>query len=171
MSILRIYVAAVCLAAIIFGLHDAPLFLRARQRLLNATTQEENARRSLKKATDAKTTAAIAASFEAGYASVDDNGNPVPKKNDPGLAAFDAAVSGTATPPQPTDPRLTAATDEEENAKAEWSGTVSEKSAANDAYEVQQIYALLVGCVFLSHALLLGVAVYRRRAVTGRPSN
>src|SRR5216683_2152149 len=38
--VLRIYVAAVCLASTVFALHDAPLFLRARQQAMNAEREE-----------------------------------------------------------------------------------------------------------------------------------
>jgi hypothetical protein len=170
MNILRIYVAAVCLASIVFGLHDAPLFLRARQRAANAAVQEKNSRELVKKATDARVGAAIVASFDAGGALVDDNGNPIPK-NDPRRAAFDAAAFAAAAPSTPIDPKLSAALDEEENAKAAWSGAVAEKSLANDAYEVQLVYALLIGGIFLSHVALLGVATRRQRLVTASPSN
>lgn len=165
MNTLRVYVAAVCFASIVFGLHNAPFFLRARQRAANAAILEENSRQLVKKAIDAKASAAIVASFEAGYALVDNNGNPIPK-SDPGLAAFDAAVRGAEVQPAPVDPRLQAALDEEENAKAAWSGAVAETTSANDAYGVQRVYALLIGSVFFSHIALLGIATRRQRPVT-----
>ena len=162
MNTLRVYVAAVCFASIVFGLHDAPFFLRARQRAANAAIHEGNSRQLVKKAIDAK---ASVASFEASYALVDDNGNPIPK-NDPGLAAFDAAVRGAAVQPAPVDPRLQAALDEVENAKAALSGAVAETASANDAYEVQRVYVLLIGCIFFSHIALPGIATRRQRPFT-----
>jgi Flp pilus assembly protein TadB len=50
MSILRSYVAAVCLASIIFALFEAPRFLRARQQHDDAVSSEESARRWLQNA-------------------------------------------------------------------------------------------------------------------------
>jgi hypothetical protein len=170
MNILRVYVAAVSLASIVFVLHDAPLFLRARQRATNAEIQEKNSRQLVKKATDDRAAAAAVASFDATHALVDDNGNPI-AKNDAALAAFDAAVRAAPSPSKPIDPRLRAALDEEENSKAVWSGAVAEKSAANDAYEVQRVYALLIGGIFLSHVVVIAIATRRRRPATTSASN
>jgi hypothetical protein len=141
MRILRAYVAAACLASTVFGLYDAPKFLRARQRAVNANLREQGLG-VLWRNTEAKLR-------ESGTAVVvDANGNP-----------------------QPTDAAHETLIRTEDYARAEWTGAVAEKSWADSDYEVQRAYAILIGAVFLAHIFVLWIARRRQRAVTTHDSN
>src|SRR5438105_6024086 len=134
MTILRAYVAAVCLASTVFGLYDAPQFLRARQRATHANLREERLREALRKAEKKL-------HESAGIVYLDTNGNPLPSD-----AAHETLVQT------------------EDYARAEWTGASADKSSADDAYEVQRVYAILIGGVFLAHIFLLWIATRRQRA-------